>query len=938
MDVTATLIEITAFDPSVNAMVVGRITNRNDPRATTANGQSWLPILQTAPSVGTSVFDGSFTGAGQIQLGDFTITLADGLGDMFSRLVWSGADIKVYAGDMKGGNLPLMFRAVGDGASRKGRLELQVSLKTRSALLDVNLLTQSYAGIGNLEGDAGLKGTMKPWVFGYAKFCRPVLIDPVRQIYQVSAYGPVENITNVFEGGQEITDVTDYTGTLESFLSGSGPAQGKWWRLNRYGLFRLGSQPLYQITCHVKGDTNAVVGGTALTKVGDIIGRIMSLTTTMPVKASSLAQLNANIPQPFDDYFDEQQTVSEALTRFLTSVGGYYTFDESGNLIFGLVRFGASVLNLDNQNRVEPTVLGINALPTSAPVWYLRLGAAQCHFVHDASNLPAIIIQQAGDISAIKDIANSKNKTFPASNTPPTGAIDGDQWPDTSVSPQTMRRYSAASNTWVATSNQITTANQVPYSNGVTIEALRPAEGGSNVTENRVSIGFLGQAALATKDYVSFGSPYLLESAGGTSATLNAFKTLLGQAASILGQASWATFNGLVPTTVVGQISRLQSDGYIESATVYKSGLGFLSAFFPEDVGSNRTENRVASGFSGQGPWATSSIPTKSVFTPNSNLFKYPRPLLNLTPQQIGWADFDVNNSGTFILGNTDYAGFGGPCYAVSRTSGIATTHLWYYDQPIPADGQTYTISFTARFIGASAGNSYVLPLTASRQAIGDGLSCTVISGPDGNGLARYKATITNRRDGSGNYGQFIRIHVGAQYPATSGDYQDTYFFDVKVEGGYEVTPIGAVSSQTAAAQNILYDGATSAQALKPEEAGGNRTENRSSAGFAGQGSFATANNINRGNYGSYFNLNAISLNYSVTRSDGVNVVTEALTITEIGISSGFRGQGALATKNKVGGNDFEVSYNGQGGRVERDGNGDRIYANNGNLAVKIGF
>jgi hypothetical protein len=34
----------------------------------------------------------------------------------------------------------------------------------------------------------------------------------------------------------------------------------------------------------------------------------------------------------------------------------------------------------------------------------------------------------------------------------------------------------------------------------------------------------------------------------------------------------------------------------------------------------------------------------------------------------------------------------------------------------------------------------------------------------------------------------------------------------------------------------------------------------------------------------------------------------------------------------------FLVSYNGQGGRVERDGNGTRIYGNNGVLRVKIGF
>lgn len=54
--------------------------------------------------------------------------------------------------------------------------------------------------------------------------------------------------------------------------------------------------------------------------------------------------------------------------------------------------------------------------------------------------------------------------------------------------------------------------------------------------------------------------------------------------------------------------------------------------------------------------------------------------------------------------------------------------------------------------------------------------------------------------------------------------------------------------------------------------------------------------------------------------------------------AAAISGQGALATKNKVGGGDFEVFYNGAGGRVELDGNGLRIYANNGNIGVKLGF
>jgi hypothetical protein len=117
-----------------------------------------------------------------------------------------------------------------------------------------------------------------------------------------------------------------------------------------------------------------------------------------------------------------------------------------------------------------------------------------------------------------------------------------------------------------------------------------------------------------------------------------------------------------------------------------------------------------------------------------------------------------------------------------------------------------------------------------------------------------------------------------------------------------------------------------------------NNTQRNQSASFAGQGSFATLSYLNRSNVSSYLNYNALSLNYTITRQDGTSIVTENLAITQLGIAAGFTNQGALATKNKVGGNDFDVSYNGQGGRVERDGNGTRIYGNNGQLRVKTGF
>lgn len=468
MDVVATLIEATVYDPVSNSTKIVRFTNRNDPRATTYQNKEWLPILKSAPTVGLSAFNGSFTGVGELDLGPFTLTLVDGLGDDYALMAWAGADIYVYAGDMQTLNFSLLFRATGNGVTRKGRLELEIGLNTRAALLETNLLYFSYAGIGQSEGEDSIRGTLKPWAIGDAKFCRPVLIDSVRQVYQVHGYGPVENTYEVFEGGLTLGpcygDYNDYA----NFINADLP-QGKWIRLNGQAMIRLGSQPTFPITCNVLGDVGS--GTTALKKAGDIIKRMVTATTTkLTVNQASIDALNAAFPSGMDQYFDGQLKVSDALKDLLLGIGGYYTFNESGELIVGLVRFSAPTLTLSGMNDRLPDVLGINQLPTSAPVWELRLGAAQCHYVHQSNDISGLVVDLPDDI--LEQIAG-KNRTYPPSAVPPSDPepVDGDLWPDTSITPTIMRRFHGPSGTWVAISSYVRQGTDIGVENGATVGA-----------------------------------------------------------------------------------------------------------------------------------------------------------------------------------------------------------------------------------------------------------------------------------------------------------------------------------------------------------------------------------------------------------------------------------------------------------------------------------
>lgn len=70
-------------------------------------------------------------------------------------------------------------------------------------------------------------------------------------------------------------------------------------------------------------------------------------------------------------------------------------------------------------------------------------------------------------------------------------------------------------------------------------------------------------------------------------------------------------------------------------------------------------------------------------------------------------------------------------------------------------------------------------------------------------------------------------------------------------------------------------------------------------------------------------------INSGSTTISGGKITTGSITAEKINVGS------LSAITANIG---FLVSYNGQGGRVERDGNGTRVYGNNGALRVKVGF
>lgn len=120
--------------------------------------------------------------------------------------------------------------------------------------------------------------------------------------------------------------------------------------------------------------------------------------------------------------------------------------------------------------------------------------------------------------------------------------------------------------------NLFLSGSTIAYEAGQGLETLKPYEIGSNVTENRVAASIAGQGVFATRGY-----------------------------------ANWSeVLSGSRPLAL--RDSQFFPSGYMYASGVYNDlGNKNLNEYYPEDMLSNRTENRVAASIAGQGPGATAS-------------------------------------------------------------------------------------------------------------------------------------------------------------------------------------------------------------------------------------------------------------------------------------------------------------------------------------------
>lgn len=141
-----------------------------------------------------------------------------------------------------------------------GRVTVRVEPDARK--LDSPLLTTTYDGSGDLGGSADLAGRSKPRALGRCRGVEPVLIDPVRSIYQIHD-GGIASIPGVRDEGVDLALLRDYGSYAElrdAVQQGVGAgADGYDIGLGQFatcllnGVFRVGGPPAGRLIADVNG-------------------------------------------------------------------------------------------------------------------------------------------------------------------------------------------------------------------------------------------------------------------------------------------------------------------------------------------------------------------------------------------------------------------------------------------------------------------------------------------------------------------------------------------------------------------------------------------------------------------------------------------------------------------------------------------------------------
>lgn len=209
-----------------------------------------------------------------------------------------------------------------------------IILRPRDGALDFDtaLLVDTYPGTdtegaATLAGPANMKDVLRERCFGHVPSCSPTYLGKTAaglHLFSVNGGHPIEGVVVVRDGYVDLEEVTSGT-----------PAAGQWKQDKTTGIFVLGGDYFFGITCEVKGDKT---GGVWRTTGADLIRFLATdhsgLKTTADLDSASFTAINAAAPYTLNLYLPAGATTThrEAYDLVTRSFRGGWLVDPLGRL------------------------------------------------------------------------------------------------------------------------------------------------------------------------------------------------------------------------------------------------------------------------------------------------------------------------------------------------------------------------------------------------------------------------------------------------------------------------------------------------------------------------------------------------------------------------------------------------------------------------------
>jgi hypothetical protein len=352
------------------------------PTDTPAN--TWVqPRLQQAGNYRRDLFKGVRTfGPTQPAFGEGKLANPDGKLDAFARYGFDGRRYVVRTGE-KGAAYPAEFTIVLVCTMKCALFELtntsgSVRLILRDNLVDLEkpLASVFFAGTGGVEGTTiSGKGARKALAYGTSFSVAPRLIDENNLIYHVGEPMPgyATFAVRVQDGGENInpypapfTEQADYAALLSLTVP-----PGQYGRCSALGLIKLGTKPIYTLTCCAIITDAATHSDTAPSKLGNILQAMAVKAGVAPadINAADVAAVNAARTADYGYLVRDEETALAAMSKMASSASVWVAMDALAQLRMGLFTApsGTPVFTFDPRN--VTSIQRLDTAETSVPVW-----------------------------------------------------------------------------------------------------------------------------------------------------------------------------------------------------------------------------------------------------------------------------------------------------------------------------------------------------------------------------------------------------------------------------------------------------------------------------------------------------------------------------------------------------------------------------------------